>query len=63
MLLDEPQLRHRTSTALYRLARSPLLDGLVVFSHNVGTHTGPGAVGLAALQPTAEELSLLAPVG
>lgn len=29
----------------------------------VGTHTGPGAVGIAALQPTAEELSLLAPIG
>lgn len=42
--LEEPQLRHRTSTALYRLARSPLLDGLVVFSHNVGTHSGPKAV-------------------
>lgn len=42
--LEEPQLRHRTSTALYQLARGPLLDGLVVFSQNVGTHSGPGAV-------------------
>jgi len=42
--LEEPELRHRTSTALYRLARAPVVDGLVVFSHNVGTHSGPGAV-------------------
>lgn len=42
--LDEPQLRHRTSTQLYQLARGPLLDGLIVFSHNVGTHSGPEAV-------------------
>lgn len=28
----------------------------------VGTHTGPGAVGLAAIQPTGEDLSLLAPL-
>ena len=27
----------------------------------VGTHTGPGTVGIAALQPTPEELALLAP--
>jgi len=42
--IDEPQLRHRTSTALYRLARGPLLEGLIVFSQNVGTHSGPKAV-------------------
>ena len=42
--LDEPQIRHRTSTALYQLARAPLLEGLVVFSQNVGTHSGPDAV-------------------
>lgn len=42
--LEEPQLRHRTSTALYQLARGPLLEGLVVFSQNVGTHSGPEAV-------------------
>jgi hypothetical protein len=29
----------------------------------VGTHAGPGTVGVAWLQPTAEELELLAPLG
>jgi len=42
--LEEPQLRHRTSTALYQLARGPLLEGLVVLSQAVGTHSGPQAV-------------------
>ncbi len=29
----------------------------------VGTHSGPGAIGIAALQPKPEELALLAPLG